>query len=104
MAPLRLFARFAYVPTMIVGLNGLAIALLAGGYSYAWIGVLFGLAVGLSLLMEQALPYEQAWNRPHDDQAKDLAHGVIYEINNITAILLLPLVTMLIPWRGIWPP
>jgi sterol desaturase/sphingolipid hydroxylase (fatty acid hydroxylase superfamily) len=103
MAALRLFARFAYVPTMILGLNGLAIYLVAKGHSYAWIGLLFGLAIGLSLLMEWALPYEAAWNQSHDDTGKDVAHGVIYETSNIVAILLLPLITMLIPWRGIWP-
>jgi sterol desaturase/sphingolipid hydroxylase (fatty acid hydroxylase superfamily) len=103
MAALRFFARFAYVPTMIVGLNGLAIYLVVGGHSFAWVGLLFGLAVGLSLLMEWALPYEQAWNQSHDDTGKDVAHGVIYEITNIAAILLLPLITMLMLWRSIWP-
>jgi sterol desaturase/sphingolipid hydroxylase (fatty acid hydroxylase superfamily) len=32
-----------------------------------------------------------------------VAHGVIYEIANIIAILLLPLITLLIPWRSVWP-
>jgi sterol desaturase/sphingolipid hydroxylase (fatty acid hydroxylase superfamily) len=103
MAVLRLFARFAYVPTMILGLNGLAIYLVAKGHSYAWIGLLFGLAIGLSLTMEWALPYEEAWNQSHDDTGKDVAHGVIYEMSNIVAILILPLITMVIPWRGVWP-
>jgi sterol desaturase/sphingolipid hydroxylase (fatty acid hydroxylase superfamily) len=103
MAALRLFARYAYVPTMMLGLNGFAVYLVAEGHSYAWIGLLFAVAIGLSLVMEQALPYEAAWNQPHDDQAKDVAHGVIYEISNIVALLILPLITMFIPWRGIWP-
>jgi hypothetical protein len=42
MAALRLFARFGYVPTMLVGLNLLAIYLVADGYSFLWIGALFG--------------------------------------------------------------
>jgi hypothetical protein len=58
MAALRQFARFGYVPTMIVGLNLLAVYLVAGGYSFLWICFLFGLAVGMSLLMEWILPYE----------------------------------------------
>ena len=32
-----------------------------------------------------------------------MAHGVVYEIANINAIMMLPLVTMFVPWRGIWP-
>jgi sterol desaturase/sphingolipid hydroxylase (fatty acid hydroxylase superfamily) len=103
MTALRLFARFGYVPTMIVGLNVLAVYLVASDYSFLWICFLFGVAVALSLLTEWILPYEQSWNHAHADSGKDVAHGVIYEIANITAILLLPLVTMLVPWRSLWP-
>jgi sterol desaturase/sphingolipid hydroxylase (fatty acid hydroxylase superfamily) len=103
MAALRLFARFGYVPTMMVGLNLFAIYLVAGGYSFLWIGVLFVVAVALSLLTEWILPYEPSWNHAHADSSKDVAHGVIYEIANISAILLLPLITLLVPWRSLWP-
>ena len=50
MAALRLFARFGYVPTMLVGFNLVAVYLMASGYSVLWIGALFGIAVTLSLL------------------------------------------------------
>jgi sterol desaturase/sphingolipid hydroxylase (fatty acid hydroxylase superfamily) len=103
MTALRLFGRFGYVPTMIVGLNVLAVHLVASGYSFLWICFLFGVAVVLSLLTEWIQPYEQSWNHAHADSGKDVAHGVIYEIANITAILLLPLVTMLVPTRSLWP-
>jgi sterol desaturase/sphingolipid hydroxylase (fatty acid hydroxylase superfamily) len=103
MAALRLFARFGYVPTMIVGLNLFAVYLIAGGYSFLWIGALFVVAVAISLLTEWILPHEPSWNHAHADSGKDVAHGVIYEIANITAILLLPLITLLIPWRSVWP-
>lgn len=103
MTGLRLFARFGYAPTMMIGLNVLAVYLVASGYSFLWICFLFCLAVALSLLMEWILPYEQAWNNAHADSGKDVAHGVIYEITNITAILLLPLVTIIIPWGRTWP-
>ena len=88
MAALRLFARFGYMPTMMVGLNLFAVYLVAGGDSFLWIGVLFGVAVVLSLLMEWIRPYELSWNWAHADSGKDVAHGVIYETANITAILL----------------
>jgi sterol desaturase/sphingolipid hydroxylase (fatty acid hydroxylase superfamily) len=103
MALLRLFARYAYVPAMLLGLTGLAVYLVAEGHSLLWMAALLGVAVGLSLLMERVLPYEPNWNQSHDDTAKDIAHGVIYEISNLTAFLMLPFITMLEPWRGIWP-
>jgi sterol desaturase/sphingolipid hydroxylase (fatty acid hydroxylase superfamily) len=102
-AILRSFARFGYVPAMIVGLNLLAVYLVAAGSSYLWIAVLLGAAVALSLVTEWILPFEQSWNYAHADSSKDVAHGVVYEIANIIAILQLPLVSMLVPWRSIWP-
>lgn len=103
MALLRLFARYAYVPAMLLGLTGCAVYLVAAGHSLLWLAPLLGVAVGLSLLMERVLPYEPAWNESHDDAAKDVAHGVIYELSNLTAFLMLPVITMLEPWPGIWP-
>ena len=103
MLALRLFARFGYVPTMLGGLNLLAVYVVAGGYSIIWIGALLAVAVALSLLSERALPFEQSWNTALSDVPKDVAHGIVYELSNITAILMLPLVTTVIPWAGIWP-
>jgi sterol desaturase/sphingolipid hydroxylase (fatty acid hydroxylase superfamily) len=103
MAHLRLLARYAYVPTMLLGLTGLAVYLVAEGHSLIWMAPLLGVTVGLSLLMERVLPYEPLWNEGHDDTGKDVAHGVVYELSNLTAFLMLPLITMLEPWRGIWP-
>jgi sterol desaturase/sphingolipid hydroxylase (fatty acid hydroxylase superfamily) len=99
----RGFIRLGYVPAMLLGLNAAAIALVARGHSYAWIGFLFIVAVLFSLLAERVLPYEQAWNSAHDDVGKDAAHGIVYELNNIIALLLLPVITLFIPWRSIWP-
>jgi sterol desaturase/sphingolipid hydroxylase (fatty acid hydroxylase superfamily) len=103
LAVARLFARFGYVPAMIVGLNCLAIYLVALGYSLLWIVVLFATAVALSLLSEYALPYEESWNHANGDSRKDVTHGLIYEVANITAIMLLPVINMFIPWRSVWP-
>jgi sterol desaturase/sphingolipid hydroxylase (fatty acid hydroxylase superfamily) len=103
MALIRLFARYLYVPTMLLGVNGLAVYLVAAGYSLSWIALPLVATIGLSLLMERVLPYEPAWNESHADTGKDVAHGVVYELNNVIAFLLLPVVTLLVPWRGIWP-
>jgi sterol desaturase/sphingolipid hydroxylase (fatty acid hydroxylase superfamily) len=103
MTVLRFFARYGYVPFMLLGLNLAAVYLVSAHYSYLWIGLLFCVAVGLSLLMEWALPYEPEWNETHADAGKDIAHGVAYELANIIALLLLPLITLINPLKGIWP-
>ena len=102
MAVARFFARFFYVPTMLVGLNGLALYLVAQRHSLLWIAILFAGAIALSLLSEYALPYEVSWNHANGDARKDVTHGVIYEVANIVAIMLLPIINMLIPW-SLWP-
>jgi len=95
--------RYGYVPAMLLGMNGLAVYLIAAGYPLWIVGPLALVAIGLSFLVEHILPYEPEWNHAHHDAGKDVAHGVVYEIANMNAILLLPLITMFIPWEGIWP-
>ena len=49
MSMLRLFIRYGYVPFMMLGVNGVALWLIASGHSYFWTAaaMLFG-AIGLS--------------------------------------------------------
>jgi hypothetical protein len=56
---------------MMVGFNALAIYLVANAYRYVWVGLPILAAIGLSFAMERVLPYEDAWNEPHGDAAKD---------------------------------
>jgi hypothetical protein len=73
MAILRIFARFAYVPTLAIGLNFFAVWLISRGFSYAWTGLLFAAAIGLSLLMEDPSGVSKVLQaspvyRPHETQ------------------------------------
>jgi sterol desaturase/sphingolipid hydroxylase (fatty acid hydroxylase superfamily) len=99
----RAFARYGYVPAMLLGLNGLAIYLTAAGHSLWWVAPIGIAAFALAFAMERVLPYEAEWNAGHDDVAKDVAHGLVYEINNLTALAVLPIIVMFRPWDGIWP-
>jgi len=104
MGMLRSFARYFYVPTMMVGFNALAIYLVASGYRYVWVGLPILAAIGLSFAMERVLPYEDAWNESHGDAAKDLAHGIVYEIANLfTLVVFLIISAMLLPEWSLWP-
>ena len=101
---LRVFARYFYVPTMIVGLNALAVYLIAYGHRYVWVVLLLAVAIGLSFAMEQVLPYEGAWNEAHGDTAKDVAHGVVYEIANLcTLFVFIVISAALLPEWSLWP-
>lgn len=104
MRGLRVFARYLYVPTMMVGFNALAVYFIADGYRYVWAGLLLLAAIGLSFAMERVLPYEDAWNETHGDTAKDLVHGIVYEIANLFTLLVFVIISaMLLPEWSIWP-
>ena len=104
MSAARVFARYFYVPVLTIGCNAAAIALIAFGYRYVWVALLLGAAIALSFLMERVLPYEDAWNAAHGDQAKDLAHGVVYEIANLFTLFVFIIVSAaLLPEWSIWP-
>lgn len=102
-AILRFFTRYLYVPTMIFGLNGLAVYLMANGYRYAWLSLPIIAAIGLSFLVEAVLPYEEEWNRAHDDFGKDVAHGLVYELANLITLGLLLLISRELPAGNLWP-
>jgi hypothetical protein len=94
---LRFFARYFYVPAMLLGLVGIAVYLMGNGYRYLWLAFVILAAIGLSFSMELALPYEGEWNRAHDDIGKDVAHGVVYELGNLVTLGLLLLINLGLP-------
>jgi sterol desaturase/sphingolipid hydroxylase (fatty acid hydroxylase superfamily) len=102
-AMLCAFARYGYVPLMLIGVNGLALYVTTNGAPLFVLGALALAALGIAFATEQVLPYEPAWNAPDDDVGKDAAHGVIYELSNVVAILVLPATAWLVPWSGVWP-
>ena len=81
------------LPTLLLGLNGFAVYLIAQGYRYVLVVLLLFAAIGLSFLMERVLPYEKIWNQAHDDAGKDVAHGIVYEIANLRSIELIKMKT-----------
>ncbi len=100
---LRFFARYLYVPAMLLGFVGLAVYLMGNGYHYPWLAFVILAAIGLSFSMELVLPYEEEWNRTHDDIGKDVAHGVVYELGNLVTLGLLLLISLGLPALDLWP-
>jgi sterol desaturase/sphingolipid hydroxylase (fatty acid hydroxylase superfamily) len=103
MLGLRFFARYLYVPTLILGLNALALYLMAEGYRYVWLGLLILTVIALSFLIERVLPYEEDWNRAHYDVRKDVAHGVVYEIAYVLTLGTLLLISLKLSRWSLWP-
>jgi sterol desaturase/sphingolipid hydroxylase (fatty acid hydroxylase superfamily) len=104
MPAIHFFARYLYVPTLLLGVNGLAVYLVLKGYSVSWLVLLLLAAIGLSFLMEHVLPYEQTWNQNHDDIEKDVTHGIVYQIANLITLFAFILISSkFLPEWNVWP-
>ena len=80
---LEALIRYGYCPLMLVGVNGLAIWLVAAGWGVA-LAPLLGVAIATSFVAERALSYQPDWNRSHGDVVRDGLHAFVNEIANFS--------------------
>ncbi len=99
----RLFARYAYVPFMLLGINGCAVICVGNGLRVWQMALLLMLAICLARFAEHLLPYEADWNKSDGDAGKDLTHGIAYELSGLAGLLWLQLIALAVPWQGLWP-
>ncbi|WP_454196505.1 sterol desaturase family protein [Nocardia sp. Marseille-Q1738] len=95
--------RYGYAPLMLLGVNGLGIALAASGANKLWLLVLLVVAIALSFAAERVLPYESTWNESHEDSGRDTAHVFVNETLILTSVAIIPALAALIPGDGLWP-
>ena len=86
-----------YAPLFLLGFIGL------GLYWPGWLILIFVAAVVVSFLAEQWLPYEPQWNRSLGDRRRDTLHALVNESLNALGLLILPGLTALLAFDGIWP-
>ncbi|MEV7013673.1 sterol desaturase family protein [Streptosporangium sp. NPDC051022] len=106
-AAARTVVRYGYVPLMLVGVNGAAIALTAAGASKLWLLGLLAAAIVLSFAAERILPYDSAWNSSQADAGRDAAHGVVNESLILAGVAVIPLpasaLSTALPGAAVWP-
>lgn len=95
--------RHGYCPMMLLGMNGLALWLVAAGAPAWWLIGLLAVSVAISFGAERLLPYQQHWNRSHGDAFRDLVHALVNETANFGTLLLLPALTSVLALQGLWP-
>ncbi|MDQ0702237.1 sterol desaturase/sphingolipid hydroxylase (fatty acid hydroxylase superfamily) [Pseudomonas sp. W3I7] len=86
-----------YAPVFLVGF------LAWGLWKPGWLVVVFATAVAVSFVMEQWLPYQPQWNRSLGDRRRDTLHALVNESLNAMGLLILPGLTALLAFEGIWP-
>jgi sterol desaturase/sphingolipid hydroxylase (fatty acid hydroxylase superfamily) len=95
--------RYLYLPTMLLGVNGLGILLAARGAPKATVAALLLGAIACSFLAERVLPYETSWNQDRGDGARDVAHAVMNETLQVGSLLLLPTLVGWFALGDLWP-
>lgn len=95
--------RYGYAPLMLLGINGLGIALTASGANKLWLLVLLVVAIALSFAAERVLPYESTWNESLEDSGRDTAHVFVNETLILASVAAIPALAALVPGGGIWP-
>ncbi|MCB1520221.1 MAG: sterol desaturase family protein [Hyphomicrobiaceae bacterium] len=88
---------------MVIGLNAVAYAIVAGGHSYAWLALVLAGALALVFAAERVSPAYGDWNADHGDTPANWLHAAVYEVSNINGVLLIPVIVWLFPFEGIWP-
>ncbi|MFQ6330743.1 sterol desaturase family protein [Nocardia sp. CWNU-33] len=103
----RPLIRYGYAPLMLLGINGLGVALAASGADKLWLLALLGTAIALSFAAERVLPYRKSWNTPSGDVGRDTAHTFVNETLILASVAVIPALAALVPgagiWRGSWP-
>ena len=102
---LRSAIRYGYVPFMFIGLIGTAYAIVASGHSYLWVAPILLAAFAAAFAAEKIAPFFSEWtdHDEHADNATNLAHIIAYEWSSVNGVLLIPVITWLFPFQGIWP-
>lgn len=103
MSALRTLVRYAYAPFMMFGLIGAGYYVVANGHSYAWLAAVLLTAIATAHLAEHISPWHAEWNQSHGDEIANVWHWIVYEISTINGILMIPLITWMFPFQGLWP-
>lgn len=99
--------KFLYLPALLLGGNGIAIYIVAVGHPKTWLILLLLLLIGMSFLAERWVAYNQIFNIPQQDTARDILHALNNELMNLVGLSLLPLIagalTIVNAWPSDWP-
>ncbi|MCE7999955.1 MAG: sterol desaturase family protein [Rhodobiaceae bacterium] len=99
----KFLLRLFYLPTFLIGGNGLAVFVVQSGYSKGWLFLLAMAFVALAFLLERLVPYDAAFNESYGDRTRDFYHAIVNETANVAGVLSVPLLAAFISLPSIWP-
>jgi sterol desaturase/sphingolipid hydroxylase (fatty acid hydroxylase superfamily) len=108
MTVLRSLVRWAYAPFVMLGLTSIAYYIVTTAESwqgYLWLAPLLVFAYACAFMAERIAPFFDNWNEhaEHGDTSTNLIHTLVYELSSINGIMMIPIITWLFPFQGLWP-
>lgn len=101
--PWSALVRYGFVPTMLVGIDGGAIALAFHGAPKASVAAVVLLAACIARLAEFVAPHSDDWNRDRGDGARDIVHAIVNEVLAIGSVAAVPVLVPASPFAAAWP-
>jgi sterol desaturase/sphingolipid hydroxylase (fatty acid hydroxylase superfamily) len=95
--------RYGYVPVMMFGIGGAAVALARAPMAELWMALLITVAIAVSFVVERLIPYAAEWNGRSDDTGRDVAHALVNESSFLLIVLVVPTLSLLTPFHRWWP-
>jgi sterol desaturase/sphingolipid hydroxylase (fatty acid hydroxylase superfamily) len=86
-----------FVPIMLLGFNGAAVAMVMAHLSLYWLAPLLVAAIVFATVVERIIPFRPAWNDKRGEFLRDLVHALV----NVAIIIFLVLVIR--PGHALWP-
>lgn len=103
MIRLQPLVQWLYLPMILVGINELAIAVLARRAGFEFLAPLLLSAIALSFAAERIAPYQRDWNRSRGDLGRDVVHAVVNEGLNVLSVSAIPLIALAVGGGALWP-
>lgn len=100
---IELLVRSLYLPLFLLGGNGVAIYLVANGYSKLWLLGWLLLFIGWSFLAEKLVPFDAVFNTPVQDRKRDVLHAMVNESMTASGVVILPVIGSSLALVSIWP-
>ncbi len=95
--------RYFYAPLFFVGFIYLAVRVVQSECNNLTLILVLLVAIAVSFCCERLLPFEEAWNQPKKDAKRDLIHALVNESSNLTAVALIPIMSLAVPFESMWP-
>jgi len=99
----KFLVRLLYLPLFLIGGNGLALFIVAAGYSKLWLAALVLAFIAIAFMLERAVPYDMAFNKSYGDRVRDFYHALFNEASSVIGVALVPILAGLIEVPSIWP-